>query len=170
MSPANCHYLETMSRHHCSQMIRGVPHLPHLGPKESFRLLTLFFTPQFKQEIIWNSGIVIFPAWVFVSSVKDFRKFMYVASFSMISTPMPFLNVDSCIFLAHFTRPLRKDFLPSGINNSISIIVSGTKLFRVLIKRPLSERLLNMPVKFLPPELNFVFNLLTNLGCFLLST
>jgi hypothetical protein len=41
--------------------------------------------------------------------------------------------------------PFRKDIFPSGISSSISIKVPGEKPRLVLIKRPLSERLLNIP-------------------------
>ncbi len=144
-------------------MARDALHLPHLCLREIILAGTLFLAPQFVHEIILNSGTALSSDGVSGFWTKAFMKSENIASFSVISTPMPFLSaaIDDLVVL--FTMPLREDILPSGKKSLISRVVSGANPFCVLIKIPFSERLLDMPVKLLPPELNLTSSLFVNL-------
>jgi len=95
--------------------------------------------------------------------LKDFNKFIYDLSFSVISTPMPFLSADIDDLVVLFTMPLREDILPSGKKSLISRVVSGANPFCVLINIPSSAKLLEIPVKTVLPELNLTSSLFVNL-------
>ena len=80
---------------------------------------TLFLAPQFAHEIILSSGTALSSDGVSVFWAKDFMKSENISSFSVISTPMPFLSADIDVLKVLFTMPLRKEILPSGRTRSI---------------------------------------------------
>src|SRR3989304_3142122 len=100
-------------------MVRDVLHLPHLSLSEIMPAGTLFLAPQFAHEIILSSGTALSSDGVSVFWAKDFMKSENISSFSVISTPMPFLSADIDVLKVLFTMPLRKEILPSGRTRSI---------------------------------------------------
>jgi hypothetical protein len=143
---------------------REVPHLPHFGPRAIFVLKTLFFTPHAGQEMISNPGGEDASTVLSLMSDIDCMKFSKIASFSMSSTPMPFLTDDRVVFVVLLTIPFNKEILLSGITTSISTIVSGVNPRFVLMKSPFAEILLNIPLKLRPPELNVTSSRFVNRG------
>lgn len=144
-------------------MARDALHLPHLCLREIILAGTLFLAPQFVHEIILNSGTALSSDGVSGFWTKAFMKSENIASFSVISTPMPFLSADIDDLVVLFTMPLREDILPSGKKSLISRVVSGANPFCVLIKIPSSAKLLEIPVKTVLPELNLTSSLFVNL-------
>ena len=131
-------------------MIKSAPHFPHLGLRESFSKRTLFFTPHPSQEIIWKSGTGSGTGRSFVSIPCSWRdvvtKVTYVSSLVMSSIPIPFLTGARGVFTVLLTIPLREEILSPGIMSWISTVVPGAKPRFVLIKRPLTDRLLKIPL------------------------
>ena len=100
----------------------------------------------------------------------DFTKATNMLSFSTISTPIPFFIEGMGVLVVLLTIPLSEETLLSGMKILISIGLLAEQPRLVLIKRPLSERSLDIPVKLLLLTMNFVVSLLMNRGCLLLST
>src|SRR3989304_2412785 len=144
-------------------MARDALHLPHLCLREIILAGTLFLAPQFAHEIILNSGTALSSDGVSGFCAKDFMKSENISSFSVISTPMPFLSADIDDLVVLFTMPLMEDILPSGKKSLNSKVVSGANTFCVFIKIPSSAKLLEIPVKTVLPELNLTSSLFVNL-------
>jgi hypothetical protein len=105
-----------------------------------------------------------------LSPLMDFRKSINIPSFSMISMPIPFFIEGMGVLVVLLTIPLSKETLLSGMKILISIGLLAEQPRLVLIKRPLSEKSLDMPVKLSLLIMNFIVSLLMNLGCLLLFT
>jgi hypothetical protein len=148
-------------------MIRGTLHLPHRGPRVILSFRTLFFALQLGQDMIWNSSTGFSFVELSSCSLRDFTYCIYVSSFSSSSMPIPFL-IDRGTLTVLFTMPLIEDMLPSGMTSLISRMLSGANPLFVLIKRPVSERLLVIQTKLSPSAMNLASSLLVNRGRFLL--
>lgn len=127
-----------------------VPHLPHLGSRESFSRETLFFIPHPEQAINWKSVTDSGIGSSFVSIPCSWRdvitKFTYASSLVMSSIPIPFLAGVTGALTVLLTIPLNEEILSPGIISWISTSVPGAKPRFVLINRPFADRLLKIPL------------------------